>query len=68
MFGIEEFIVIINLLDVCILVVGGIIEKLVVKDGEIVVGNQMKVIFFCDYCVVDGVIGVQFFNIVKEIF
>lgn len=67
MFGIEEFMVIINLLDSCIFVVGGIIQKFIVKDGELVVGNMMKVILFCDYCVVDGVIGVVFFNIVKDI-
>lgn len=60
MFGIEQFMVIVNLFDSCIFVVGGISEVLVVKNGQVVLGNVMKVMFFCDYCVVDGVIGVVF--------
>ena len=67
MFGIEEFTAIINPPDACILAVGGIIEKPVVKDGEIVVGNQMKVTLSCDHRVVDGATGAQFLNTVKEI-
>lgn len=67
MFGIEEFTAIINPPDACILAVGGIIQKPVVKDGEIVVGNQMKVTLSCDHRVVDGATGAQFLNTVKEI-
>ena len=43
MFNIEEFTAIINPPDACILAVGGIIEKPVVKNSEIVVGQTMKV-------------------------
>ena len=60
MFGIDEFTAIINPPDSCIMAVGGIIQKPVVKDGQIVVGNTMKVTLSCDHRVVDGALGAQF--------
>lgn len=60
MFGIEEFTAIINPPDACIMAVGGIIEKPVVKDGNIVVGHRMKVTLSCDHRVVDGAVGSEF--------
>ncbi|MEM7574368.1 MAG: pyruvate dehydrogenase complex dihydrolipoamide acetyltransferase [Bacteroidota bacterium] len=62
MFGIEEFTAIINPPDACILAVGGIIEKPIVKDGEIVPGRMMKVTLSCDHRVVDGASGAKFIN------
>ena len=67
MFGIEEFTAIINPPDSCILAVGGIIQKPVVKDGAIVVGNMMKVTLSCDHRVVDGATGAAFLNTIKDI-
>jgi pyruvate dehydrogenase E2 component (dihydrolipoamide acetyltransferase) len=67
MFGIEEFTAIINPPDSCIMAVGGIIEKPVVKDGEIVKGSRMKVTLSCDHRVVDGATGAQFLKTFKEI-
>jgi pyruvate dehydrogenase E2 component (dihydrolipoamide acetyltransferase) len=67
MFGIEAFTAIINPPDSCILAVGGIIEKPIVKDGELAVGNMMKVTLSCDHRVVDGATGATFLNIVKDI-
>jgi len=67
MFGIEEFTAIINPPDAAILAVGGIIEKPIVKNGEILVGNQMKVTLSCDHRVVDGATGAQFLNTFKDI-
>ena len=67
MFGIEEFTAIINPPDSCIMAVGGIIQKPVVKNGEIVVGNMMKVTLSCDHRVVDGASGAQFLNTFKDI-
>lgn len=66
MFGIEEFTAIINPPDACILAVGGIIQKPVVKDGNIVVGNMMKVTLSSDHRIVDGVVGAQFLNTFKS--
>ena len=66
MFNIEEFTAIINPPDACILAVGGIIEKPVVKNGEIVVGQTMKVTLSCDHRVVDGVVGSKFLATLKN--
>lgn len=60
MFGIEEFTAIINPPNACILAVGGIEQKPVVKNGQIVVGNVMKVTLSCDHRVVDGAKGADF--------
>jgi pyruvate dehydrogenase E2 component (dihydrolipoamide acetyltransferase) len=65
MFGIDEFTAIINTPDACILAVGGISEKPVVKNGQIVVGNIMKVTLSCDHRVVDGAIGSAFLQTFK---
>lgn len=66
MFGIEEFTAIINPPDACILAVGTIVQKPVVKNGEIVVGNIMKVTLSCDHRVVDGAKGAQFLKTLRE--
>ena len=65
MFGIEEFTAIINPPDACILAVGGIVTKPVVKNGELAVGHTMKVTLSCDHRVVDGATGAQFLNELK---
>ncbi len=67
MFGIEEFTAIINPPDACILAVGGIKQTPVVKDGEITVGNIMKVTMSCDHRVVDGVVGSSFLLTLKQL-
>ncbi len=66
MFGIDEFTAIINPPDSCILAVGGIQEVPVVKNGQIVPGNVMKVTLSCDHRVVDGAVGSAFLNTVKN--
>ena len=65
MFGIEEFTAIINPPDACILAVGGIKETPVVKNGQIVPGNVMKVTLSCDHRVVDGAVGSAFLKTLK---
>jgi pyruvate dehydrogenase E2 component (dihydrolipoamide acetyltransferase) len=67
MFDIEEFTAIINPPDACILAVGSIMQKPIVKNGEIVVGNMMKVTLSCDHRVVDGATGAQFLQTLKGI-
>ena len=66
MFGIEEFTAIINAPNACILAVGAIVEQPVVKNGEIVVGNIMKLTLSCDHRVVDGAVGAAFLQTLKE--
>jgi pyruvate dehydrogenase E2 component (dihydrolipoamide acetyltransferase) len=65
MFGIEEFTAIINTPDACILAVGGIKETAIVKDGQLVPGNVMKVTMSCDHRAVDGAIGAAFLKTLK---
>lgn len=65
MFGIESFTSIINQPNSAILSVGAIVEKPVVKNGEIVVGNTMKLTLACDHRTVDGAVGAQFLQTLK---
>jgi len=65
MFGIEEFTAIINPPNACILAVGAIRQEAVVLDGQIKVGNRMKVTLSCDHRVVDGATGAQFLQTFK---
>ncbi|HEX6429675.1 MAG TPA: pyruvate dehydrogenase complex dihydrolipoamide acetyltransferase [Niastella sp.] len=60
MFGIEEFTAIINPPDSCILAIGAINQVPIVKDGQIKIGNIMKVTLTCDHRVVDGASGAAF--------
>lgn len=66
MFGIDEFTAIINPPDACILAVGGIKQTPVVKNGQIVPGNIMKVTLSCDHRVVDGALGSAFLQTLKH--
>ncbi|MEQ8907635.1 MAG: pyruvate dehydrogenase complex dihydrolipoamide acetyltransferase [Vicingaceae bacterium] len=65
MFGIEEFTAIINPPNACILAVGAIRQEAVVVNGEIGVGNRMKVTLSCDHRVVDGATGAEFLQSFK---
>ncbi len=67
MFGIDEFTAIINPPDACILAVGGISQEPVVKNGQIVVGNIMKVTLSCDHRIVDGATGAAFLQTLKSL-
>ncbi|TYA74850.1 pyruvate dehydrogenase complex dihydrolipoamide acetyltransferase [Seonamhaeicola marinus] len=65
MFGIDYFTSIINQPNSAILSVGAIVQKPVVKDGQIVVGNTMKLTLACDHRTVDGATGAQFLQTLK---
>ncbi|NBB89549.1 MAG: dihydrolipoamide acyltransferase, partial [Bacteroidetes bacterium] len=67
MFDIDDFTAIINPPDACILAVGSIKELPVVKNGEIQVGNRMKVTLSCDHRIVDGVTGAKFLQTFKSL-
>lgn len=66
MFGIDQFTAIVNPPDSCILAVGGIQSVPVVKDGQVVPGNVMKLTLSCDHRVVDGAKGSAFLNSLKN--
>ncbi len=67
MFGIEEFTAIINPPDACILAIGGIAQVPVVKNGQVVPGNVMKLTLSCDHRVVDGATGSAFLQTLKNL-
>lgn len=67
MFGIEEFTAIINPPDACIMAVGAIRQEPVVKNGQVVPGNRMKVTLSCDHRVVDGASGAEFLQTFKQL-
>ncbi|WP_298370743.1 2-oxo acid dehydrogenase subunit E2 [uncultured Lutibacter sp.] len=66
MFGVDHFTSIINQPNSAILSVGGIKQKPVVKNGEIVVGNVMTLTLACDHRTIDGAVGAAFMNTLKE--
>ena len=67
MFGVDQFTAIINPPDSCILAIGGISQVPVVKNGQIVVGNVMKVTLSADHRVVDGATGAAFLQTLKSL-
>jgi pyruvate dehydrogenase E2 component (dihydrolipoamide acetyltransferase) len=67
MFGIDQFTAIINPPDACILAVGGISQVPVVKNGQVVPGNIMKVTMSCDHRAVDGATGAAFLQTLKSL-
>ena len=66
MFGVDSFTSIINQPNSAILSVGGIKQKPVVKNGEIVVGNIMTLTLACDHRTIDGAVGAAFMNTLKQ--
>jgi|TARA_Y100001947_G_scaffold16117_2_gene11847 pyruvate dehydrogenase E2 component (dihydrolipoamide acetyltransferase) len=66
MFDIESFTSIINPPNSVILSVGSIVQKPIVKNGNIEVGNTMKVTLACDHRVVDGLTGSKFLQTLRE--
>ena len=65
MFGIDEFTAIINTPDAAIMAVGAVKQQAVVKGGQVVPGNVMKVTLSCDHRVVDGASGAAFLKTFK---
>ena len=66
MFGIKEFTSIINQPNSAILSVGAIVQKPVVKNGQVIVGNTMTITLACDHRTVDGVTGAAFLQTLRK--
>jgi pyruvate dehydrogenase E2 component (dihydrolipoamide acetyltransferase) len=45
--------------------IGAIVEQPVVKNGQIVIGNVMKITLACDHRTVDGATGAAFLQTFK---
>ena len=67
MFGIESFAAIVNPPEGAILAVGTIVEKPVVKGGQIVVGHTMKATLSSDHRIIDGAVAARFLQDFKKI-
>ncbi len=67
MFGVEDFVAIVNPPEGSILAVGAIIEKPVVKEGQIVIGNTMKVTLSSDHRIIDGAVAARFLQDLKRL-
>jgi pyruvate dehydrogenase E2 component (dihydrolipoamide acetyltransferase) len=67
MMGIPRFSAIINPPNAAILAVGTTVKKPVVKNDEIVVGQMMTLTLSCDHRVVDGAVGAQYLNALKQL-
>jgi len=66
-FGIESFDAIVNPPQAAILSVGAVLEKAVVKGGQIVPGMRMNLGLSCDHRVVDGAVGAKFLAELKKL-
>ena len=67
MFGIEQFVAVLNPPQAAILAVGATEPKPVVLDGEVVVRPLMSMTITCDHRAVDGADGAEFLRTVKEL-
>ena len=67
MYGVEEFVAIINPPEGAILAVGSIVEKPVVKKGAIVIGHTMKMTLSSDHRIIDGAVAARFLQDLKKI-
>jgi pyruvate dehydrogenase E2 component (dihydrolipoamide acetyltransferase) len=67
MLGIDEFTAVINPPEAAILAVGAMTPKPVVREGEIVVRQMMRVTMSCDHRVIDGATGARFLQTFKKL-
>lgn len=65
MFGVEDFVAIVNPPEGAILAVGSIVEKPVIKKGQIVIGHTMKVTISSDHRIIDGAVAARFLRDLK---
>ena len=67
MFGVDEFVAIINPPEGAILAIGAIVEKPVVRNGEVVVGHTMRATLSSDHRIIDGVVAARFLQDLRKI-
>ncbi len=65
MYGIEQFIAVLNPPQVAILAVGSIEDRAVVDEGEVAVAPTMTMTLTCDHRAIDGSEGAEFLRTVK---
>jgi len=67
MFGVEEFVAIINPPEAAILAVGVVREDVIVKDGAIKAGQTLSLNLSADHRLIDGTLGAQFMARLKAL-
>jgi len=67
MFGIEQFVAVLNPPQAAILAVGATEPKPVVRDGSVEVRPLMTMTITCDHRAIDGADGAEFLRTVKEL-
>lgn len=67
MFGITEFAAVINPPQAAILAIGGIEERPVIQDGQVVPGKTLVLTLSADHRVIDGALAAQFLKTVQKL-
>jgi pyruvate dehydrogenase E2 component (dihydrolipoamide acetyltransferase) len=67
MYGIENFSAVINPPQAALLAVGGVKEKAVVENGQVVARQRMGVTLACDHRILYGADGAQFLGRVRDL-
>jgi pyruvate dehydrogenase E2 component (dihydrolipoamide acetyltransferase) len=67
MFGIEQFVAVLNPPQAAILAVGSTEQKPVVRAGQVEVRPLMSITITCDHRAIDGADGAEFLRTVKEL-
>ncbi len=67
MYGIDEFIAVLNPPQAAILAIGAVTPKPVVRDGQIVVRNMMSVTLSGDHRVIDGAVGAEYLKELRSL-
>ncbi len=67
MFGIEQFVAVLNPPQVAILAVGASEERVVVRDGGFVAVPTMTMTLTCDHRAIDGAVGADFLRTLKQL-
>jgi pyruvate dehydrogenase E2 component (dihydrolipoamide acetyltransferase) len=67
MFGIEQFVAVLNPPQVAILAVGASVERVVARDGAFTVVPLMTMTLTCDHRAIDGAVGADFLRTLKQL-
>ncbi len=66
MYGISEFVAIINPPQAAILAVGGLEDRAIVKEGQLAVGKTMRLTLSADHRVLDGADAAKFLKVLQK--
>ena len=67
MFGVDDFIAIVNPPEGSILAVGAIVEKPVARNGQVAVGPTMKITLSSDHRIIDGAVAARFLQELQQL-